>query len=150
MQTRRESLGHGLAVMGLLAGAGLWPGAARAFNKSAFEARSVAEAVKAYGGQPPAESAQVSITGPEIAENGASVLLAAATTLPNVKQLLVLVEKNPNALAAKFDLTEFVEPNFSLRVKMAESSQVYAVAITADNRAHFARREIKVTLGGCG
>ena len=53
-------------------------------------------------------------------------------------------------LVAKFDVTDAVDPNFALRAKMAETSNVYAVAITADNKAWFARKQVQVTLGGCG
>jgi sulfur-oxidizing protein SoxY len=67
-----------------------------------------------------------------------------------VKRLLLLVEKNPNMLAGMFDVTDAVDANFSTRVKMGQSSNVYAVALTADNKAYFAQKEIKVTLGGCG
>ena len=47
-------------------------------------------------------------------------------------------------------MTDAVEPSFSTRVKMGQSSNVYAVALMADGRALFAQKEIKVTLGGCG
>ena len=90
------------------------------------------------------------ITAPDIAENGAVVPLAVASTLPNVKQLVLLVEKNPNALVAVFNVTPEVDANFATRSKMGESSDVYAVAITADGKAHYAKKEVKVTLGGCG
>ncbi|MFM2121424.1 MAG: hypothetical protein RL722_2892, partial [Pseudomonadota bacterium] len=48
------------------------------------------------------------------------------------------------------DVTDAVEASFSTRVKMGQSSNVYAVAIMADGKALFAGKEIKVTLGGCG
>jgi sulfur-oxidizing protein SoxY len=73
-----------------------------------------------------------------------------SSSLPGVKRLLVLVEKNPSILTAAFDVTDAVEANFSTRVKMGQSSNVYAVAIMADGKALFAVKEIKVTLGGCG
>uniref|UniRef100_UPI00313802A4 thiosulfate oxidation carrier protein SoxY n=1 Tax=Variovorax sp. YR752 TaxID=1884383 RepID=UPI00313802A4 len=106
--------------------------------------------MKALGTSGPTESKDVTITGPDIAENGAVVPVGAATTLAGVKRLLLLVEKNPNMLAALFDVTDAVEPNISTRVKMGQSSNVMAVAITADNKVFFAQKEIKVTLGGCG
>jgi sulfur-oxidizing protein SoxY len=67
-----------------------------------------------------------------------------------VKHLLVLVEKNPSALVAKFDLTDAIEANVSTRAKMGQTSDVYAVAITNDGKAYYAKKEVKVTLGGCG
>ena len=150
MQNRRETLKQSLAVAGLLGATGLFPQYALAFNKTAFDAKSIADAVKAYGASAPVESKDVTLTAPEIAENGAVVPVAAASTLPGVKSILLLVEKNPSALSAKFDVSDGVEPNFATRVKMGQTSDVYAVAITADGKAHYAKKEVKVTLGGCG
>jgi sulfur-oxidizing protein SoxY len=62
----------------------------------------------------------------------------------------MLVEKNPSMLAAVFDVTDSVEANIPPRVKMGQSSNVYAVAIMADGKVLFAKKEVKVTLGGCG
>jgi sulfur-oxidizing protein SoxY len=150
MLNRRATLRQSLAVAGLLGGTGLFPQYAFAFNRTAFDAKSIADAVKAYGGAAPVESKDVTLTAPDIAENGAVVPMAVATTLANVKHLLVLVEKNPNSLVAKFDVSEAVEPSFSTRAKMGQTSEVFAVAITRDNKAYFAKKEVKVTLGGCG
>jgi sulfur-oxidizing protein SoxY len=96
------------------------------------------------------ESKDVTLTAPDIAENGAVVPMAAASSLAGVKHLLVLVEKNPNSLVAKFDVSDAVEPSFATRAKMGQTSDVYAVAITKDNKAFFTKKEVKVTLGGCG
>ncbi|HSV35113.1 MAG TPA: thiosulfate oxidation carrier protein SoxY [Ramlibacter sp.] len=150
MQTRRETLKQSAVVAGLLAATGLFPRYALAWNATAFEAKSVADVLKAFGASAPAESKEVTLTGPDIAENGAVVPLAIATTLANVKHMLVLVEKNPSTLVAKFDVTPSVEPNFATRAKMGQSSDVYAVAITNDGKALYAKKEVKVTLGGCG
>jgi sulfur-oxidizing protein SoxY len=76
--------------------------------------------------------------------------VACACALPGVKRLMIFVEKNPNALTALFDVSDAVEPNFSTRVKMGQSSNVTAVAVMADGKVLFAHKEIKVTLGGCG
>jgi sulfur-oxidizing protein SoxY len=135
----------------LLAGAGLLPaGAQAAWNNAAFEAKNLAEATKAFGGGAPAESKDVTVTGPDIAENGAVVPVGCSSTLPGVKRLMLLVEKNPNVLAAAFEVNDTVDASFNTRVKMGQSSNVYAVAITGDNKVFFAQKEIKVTLGGCG
>jgi sulfur-oxidizing protein SoxY len=151
MQTRRETLKHSAVVAGLLASTGLFPQFAHAaFNKAAFDAKSVQDVLKAIGPGALAESKDVTITGPDIAENGAVVPLGASTTLPNVKQLLILVEKNPSVLVAMFHMSDSIDANVSTRAKMGQSSDVYAVAITADGKALFAKKEVKVTLGGCG
>jgi sulfur-oxidizing protein SoxY len=151
MQTRREMLASSSAVAALLATAGLVPTQAQAaWTAPAFEAKNLADAAKAMGGGAPAESKDVTVTGPDIAENGAVVPVGCATSLPGVKRLLLLVEKNPNVLAAAFDVSDSVEASFNTRVKMSQSSNVYAVAIMGDGKVFFSGKEIKVTLGGCG
>ncbi len=151
MQTRRETLKQSAVVAGLLASAGgLLPQQALAYEKAAFDAKTPADVVKALGAAAPVESKDVTIGGPDIAENGAVVPLSASTTLPGVKRLLLLVEKNPSALVAMFNVNDAVEPSFATRAKMGQSSDVYAVAIMNDGKAFFAKKEVKVTLGGCG
>ena len=151
MQTRRELMSRSAQVAALMATAGLLPQAALAnWSKEAFDAKTLADAVKGLGGGAPALSKDVTITGPDIAENGAVVPVGASTTLPGVKRLALMVEKNPNALAAVFDVTDAVEANISTRVKMGQSSNVFAVAMMADGKVLYAQTEIKVTLGGCG
>ena len=151
MQTRREVMSRSAQVAALMATAGLLPQAALAnWSKEAFDAKTLADAVKGLGGGAPALSKDVTITGPDIAENGAVVPVGASTTLPGVKRLALMVEKNPNALAAVFDVTDAVEANISTRVKMGQSSNVFAVAMMADGKVLYAQKEIKVTLGGCG
>jgi sulfur-oxidizing protein SoxY len=150
MQTRRKTLKQSAAVAGLLASTGLFPQYAFAYNKVAFEAKNLAEVLKAVGAGAPVESKDVTIGGPDIAENGAVVPLTASTTLAGVKQMLILVEKNPAAMIAMFNVTDSVEANFATRAKMGQSSDVYAVAVMADGKTFFAKKEVKVTLGGCG
>jgi sulfur-oxidizing protein SoxY len=154
MQNRRDVLSHSATVAAMLAAVGLLPGLAQAqaagYNTAAFAAKTLLEVMKALGAGTPAESKDVSITGPDIAENGAVVPVGAAASLPGVKRLLLLVDKNPSMLAAMFDVTDAIEANISTRVKMGQSSDVYAVAMMNDGKVLFARKEIKVTLGGCG
>jgi sulfur-oxidizing protein SoxY len=73
-----------------------------------------------------------------------------STTLPGARRMMILVEKNPSVLAAAFDVTDAVDASFNTRVKMGQSSNVYAVAMMGDGRVLYAGKEIKVTLGGCG
>jgi sulfur-oxidizing protein SoxY len=149
--TRRELLARSATVAGLMAAAGLWPQMAWAnWNTAAFDAKTMADLMKSLGGSTPTESKDVTITGPDIAENGAVVPLGASTSLPGVKRMLVLIEKNPSMMAAMFDVSDAVEANFATRVKMGQSSNVFAVAMMADGKVLYAQKEVKVTLGGCG
>jgi len=154
MQTRREILSHSAKVAAMLAVAGLLPAAAHAqttgYNATAFSAKTMAEVMKALGAGAPVESKDVTVTGPDIAENGAVVPIGAAAAVPGVKRILLLVEKNPAVLAAMFDVTDAIDANISTRGKMGQSSNVYAVAMMTDGKVLFAQKEVKVTLGGCG
>lgn len=150
MQTRRNALKKSAVVAGLLASTGMFPQFAFAFNKTAFEAKSVADALKALGAGAPVESKDVSITGPDIAENGSVVPVGVATTLAGVKSMLIMVEKNPATLTALFNVTDSVEAAFQARVKMGQSSDVYAIALMNDGKVLYTKKEVKVTLGGCG
>ncbi len=156
MHTRRHAISVSAKVALLLLGAGVLPAAAQAqsqaagFNQAAFDAKSLADVMKALGANAPTASGDVTVSAPDIAENGAVVPVGASSTLPGVKRLMVLVEKNPSALSAIFDVSEMVDANFSTRVKMGQSSDVYAVAMMNDGRLLYAKKEVKVTLGGCG
>jgi sulfur-oxidizing protein SoxY len=151
MTLRREMLSTSAKVAGLLAATGLLPTLAQAaWNQAGFEAKTIGDVAKAFGGSAPVESKDVSVSGPDIAENGAVVPVGCATTLAGAKRLFILVEKNPNALAAVFDVNDAIDASFNTRVKMGQSSNVYAVALMGDGRVLYAGKEIKVTLGGCG
>ena len=154
MQTRREMLSRSAQVAGMLAALGMLPNLVRAqavgYNTPAFDAKTMADLMKALGSNAPVESKDVTITGPDIAENGAVVPVGASTALPGVKRMLLLVEKNPSMLSAMFDVSDAVDANFSTRVKMGQSSNVFAVAMMADGKVLYAAKEVKVTLGGCG
>ena len=141
-------------VLGLMAAAGLITmeqaqAQQQAWYKAAFEAKSLGDVVKALGGAAPAQSGDISINAPDIAENGAVVPVAVTSKIPNTQGIYVLVEKNPNALAAGFSIPAGTDPTVSTRIKMGQTSNVHAV-VKADNKFFVTTKEIKVTLGGCG
>lgn len=150
---RRTALktGAGMSVLGALIAAGVVkPGEALAQDwKAAFETRTVADTVKVLGGASSADSKDIVITAPDIAENGAVVPVAVASSIPNTESISILVEKNPNILAASFMIPAGTDPSVGTRVKMGQTSNVYAV-VKADGKFYTAGKEIKVTLGGCG
>jgi len=152
---RREALrsGGALTLLTLVAAAGwLRPGEAAAdvWNKAAFETHSLEETMKALGGGTPAASKDiVFFSTPDIAENGAVVPIGITSNVPKTESIAILIEKNPNMLAAVFDVPPGTEPTLSTRIKMQQTSNVYAL-VKADGKYHVASKEIKVTLGGCG
>ena len=98
MNTTRRTVLKGATASGLLAGL-IAAGALRPtqvfaaeWNKAAFEAKDTAGALKGLGAAAPADSKDLVLKVPDIAENGAVVPVGCATTLPGVKRLLLLVE----------------------------------------------------------
>ncbi len=150
MPNRRAMLRHSATVAGLLALTGLWPRPSRAYPSAAFEANQIDAVLAALGGQAPVESRQIILSGPDFAESGASVPLGVSSSLADISLLLILVERNPTVLAALFRPSPAVAASFDLRIKLVESSPVYAVAITTDGQACFVRKTIEVTQGACG
>ena len=145
---RRDTL-RLMAVIGLMASTGLISQAQAAeWNKLAFEGKSLDEVLKAFGGTAAEKSGEVSLNAPDIAENGAVVPVGVSTTL-KATEIAIVVEKNPNALAAHFALPAGTEPFVTTRVKMGQTSNVLAL-VKADGKWFVASKEVKVTLGGCG
>ena len=141
----------GFALMGLAMAAGLFkPALARAdWNKEDFSTKSFADAVKAMGGSPPVQSKDIVLNSPDIAENGAVVPFTVESKLPGTKSIALLVEKNPNILAADFEIPQGTDPWINTRVKMGQTSRVIAL-VNADGKYYYNAKEVKVTLGGCG
>ena len=152
---RRDFLasGSGATALALAAATGLAPAHAQTapgWNKAAFETKSLADAAKAMGANSaPVESKDLVLQAPEIAENGAVVRVAAQSNIANTTQIAFVVEKNPFALAASFDIPAGTDANVSTNVKMGQSSNVYALAKAGD-KFFYSVKEVKVTLGGCG
>ncbi len=152
-RNRREFVRAG-GVLGLMVAAGLMTAEQaqaqqQAWNKAAFEAKSLDDTVKALGGTSAAQSGDITITAPDIAENGAVVPVGVVSKIPNTQAVYILVEKNPNSLAAGFGIPAGTDANVATRIKMGQTSNVHAV-VKADNKFYVATKEVKVTLGGCG
>jgi sulfur-oxidizing protein SoxY len=121
---------------------------AMAAGRDGFDAKTLQDALKALGGTA-ANSDQVTVVSPDIAENGAVVPVGAVSKLPNTTEMYLLVEKNPNPLAAGFVIPAGTEADVQCRLKMGQSTNVLAV-VKADGKLFSATKETKVTLGGCG
>ncbi len=123
---------------------------AAGWNKAAFDSKTLADAAKAMGATAaPTESKELLLRAPEIAENGNVVRIGAQSNIAGTTQIAFVVEKNPSALAASFDVPAGTDANVETNIKMAQSSNVYALARAGD-KFYYAVKEVKVTLGGCG
>jgi len=151
--SRRQFLtsGSSITLLTLMAASGLLgPEAAAAqWNKGAFESKNMEDLVRTLGGTAPQRSDDIVFVGPEIAENGAVVPVEVASRLPGTDSIALLIEKNPNLLAANFAIPAGTLPEIQTRVKMAETCNVYAL-VRAQGKFYYTAKEIKVTVGGCG
>jgi len=119
------------------------------WNKAAFDAKAVADALKGIGVLATENTDKVVLKVPEIAENGAIVPLEITSGIPGTVAIYILVDKNPQPLTAIFEFTNGAEALVAARIKMAESSKVRIVA-KAGGKFYTTMQEVKVTIGGCG
>lgn len=113
----------------------------------AFDAAVLKEAFAALGGIPVIDAAVI-ITIPDLVENGASVPVTLSSIVPGASELAIVVESNPDPLAARFAIAAGTDPFVSARIKMADSGRVFGVVV-ADGRLHVAVRPVQVMVGGC-
>ena len=149
MNSKRRKVLQFTALVSFMAGSGLLSEAdAAEWNKAAFAAKSMDDVMKALGGGSPEKSDAVTLKAPDIAENGA-VVPVGITSMLKATNMAILIEKNPYMLAGYFELPAGTEPFVTTRVKMGQTSNVYAL-VKAEGKWFSAAKEIKVTLGGCG
>ena len=120
------------------------------WNRPAFTATSLPDAIKASGLTGSAESSGIVIKTVDIAENGAQVPLEVVSNIAGSQTIAVFVDKNPLPLAARLSFAKGALARVRLQLKMAESSRIRIVVRAADGKTYHASREVKVTLGGCG
>ena len=108
------------------------------------------------GGKPVADSDKVSLTVPEIAENGAVVPVKVNVDHPMeennyVKAIHILTTKNGNARTADVMLTPMnAKGYFATRIKLGGTQDVVALVELSDGTFIKASKPVKVTIGGCG
>ena len=149
MQRRAFLKTAGLAALATTLSSVVRSAFARARPTFAFEADKLDAAVAELYGGTFAESDAVKFKAPEIAENGAVVPVTVQYDGP-AKGVAVLVEENPQPLAAAFELSPNAPALVATRIKMGTTSRVAAVVQTADGQLVGTAREVKVTIGGCG
>jgi len=121
-----------------------------AWPKSAFDAKSVPESLSGlYGSEATIPSTDITIKAPDIAENGAVVPVTIKTSIKGATDISILAEKNGNPLTANFKLKGSAQGFVATRIKMQKTSNIIAV-VKAGGKAYSARKEVKVTIGGCG
>jgi sulfur-oxidizing protein SoxY len=160
--TRRAVLraAGGLVASGL---AGLLPPATRAAgaqgNLASLGPEETVDATlrRLFGGRPIKDgSSVITMDLPLIAENGALVPVTVEVASPqtaqsHVKAIYVISDKNRRPLNAKFNLTPASGQAFvGTNLRLGETTDVRAIAEMSDGTLYGAKRQVKVTVGGCG
>lgn len=126
------------------------------FTAHAQAKNDAGELIAAFtGGKTPTEG-RVTIDAPEIAENGNAVPMTVTVESPmtaadHVTDVLVVADGNPRGGVCKFTFTVHsgvAEAN--TRIRLAETQDIVAVAKMNDGSFFVGRRNVKVTIGGCG
>ncbi len=117
--------------------------------RAIFAARDLGGAIAALGGDPVTDASGITITAPDVAEDGAVVAIGVVSTLPATESITLLVDRNPIPVAARFLPLLDTPPEIQTRIRMSETSRVHAI-VQAGGRLHVASRQVVVTIGGCG
>ena len=147
--TRRQALG---LSAGAMAFAALGPGLNAARADEAATEKSLMEFA---GGKTPAMG-KITLNAPEIAENGNTVPITVSvdsemTASSYVESVTVLAEGNPNPAVATFHFTPLSgEATATTRMRLAKTQNVIAVAKMNDGSVFMDKKQVKVTIGGCG
>ena len=121
-----------------------------AWPKTAFEAKTVNDAMNGLFGSTTTDSSdKLKLNAPEIAEVAVEVRITVEAEMDNVEAISIIVEKNPAPLTSHFEFAPGTEGYVSTRVKMAQTSDVIVVA-KAGGKLYSVKKEVKVTVGGCG
>jgi sulfur-oxidizing protein SoxY len=148
--TRRQAFGLGAgATAFVFTGPALVP----AIAKSEPNAE---EALKAFTGGAEVKSGKISLSTPEIAENGNTVPVGFAVESPMTKddyvmEVMLLADGNPRPGVAIFHFSELSgEASASTRIRLAKTQSVIGVAKMSDGSFYMDKKLVKVTIGGCG
>lgn len=155
--TRRAVLGA-LGAAGVAAGAGmtLAPRAARA---QALGRNEPVEAAlrRMFGGRPIKDGSRlIKLDIPLIAENGASVPVSVEVDAPMtpqsyVRHIYVVADRNRIPIVARAGLTpDSGQAYVAANIRLGETGDVRAIVEQSDGTLLQLKREVKVTVGGCG
>ena len=125
-------------------------------NLAAANENNSGELIKAFSGGKDTASDKVTLDLPEIAENGNTVPLNVSVDSPMskddyVKRILIVADGNPRAGVATFNFTpKSGSAEASTRIRLAKTQNIIAVAELSNGSFVSAKRQVKVTIGGCG
>jgi len=155
--SRRTAL-KTLSALGVAAACGLGPMPPRASAQALGQNESVDDAMKRlFGGKAMKDgAATVKLDVPLIAENGAVVPISVSVDSPMtptnyVKYIYVVADKNRIPVVTRVTLAPEAGRAFmAATIRLGESGDVRAIVEQSDGSLLVVKREVKVTVGGCG
>lgn len=96
----------------------------------------------------PAKEGELLLEAPELAENGTNVPVTVTSLIPDTDFIALIADHNPNPVVVGFNVLPVNEPRYSVRIKVAETSSLVAVA-RAKGQWYYTLRDITVMIGGC-
>ena len=147
--TRRQALG-------LTAGAAALSFTGFGISTAFANAEDTEKRIMEFTGGKKPESGKITLTAPEIAENGNTVPISVSVESAMsgddlVESVMILAEGNPNPAVATFHFTELSgQASATTRMRLAKTQNVVAVAKMKDGSVYSDTRQVKVTIGGCG
>lgn len=112
-------------------------------------AEAAEDAIAAFTGGAAVATAGITLTAPEIAENGNTVPVSVSA--PGASAILILATGNPTPEVATFKFGPAAgSQNAATRIRLAKTQKVVAIAKLADGSFAQAESTVKVTIGGCG
>lgn len=129
----------------LLMGAGAFLVAGLPFRASA----AAEDAIAAFTGGAEVGTGDITLTAPEIAENGNTVPIEVSSEA--AVEIMVLAMGNPTPSVATFKFGKLAASRAaSTRIRLAGTQDVVAIAKLEDGSFVQASSTVKVTIGGCG
>ena len=112
-------------------------------------AASADDVIAAFTGGADVGEGGVTLTAPEIAENGNTVPVGVAAE--GAAAIMIVASGNPTPNVATFNFGELSGgASASTRIRLAGTQDVMAIAKMADGSFKKASQTVKVTIGGCG
>ena len=147
-----------LGVLGAAAAGGLAAVPDTGWAQALGQNESVDDALKRlFGGKPMKDgAASVKLEVPFIAENGAVVPVSVSVDSPMtstnyVKHIYVVADKNRIPVVTRVTLAPEAGRAFvGANIRLGESGDVRAIVEQSDGTLLVVKREVKVTVGGCG
>ena len=107
------------------------------------------------GGKEPT-AGKITLTAPEIAENGNTVPISVSVESAMsgddlVESVMLIADGNPNPAVGTFHYTEMSgNASATTRIRLAKTQDVVAIAKMKDGSVFWDTKQVKVTIGGCG